>query len=223
MKGLLIKDLLLIKNQKRTLPLLLCCGIIMAGTSQATIAIVYLTILCAMVCAGTISYDEFDHGFPFLFTLPVTRKEYAREKYLLSGVCCLAALLLGVALCLGIEMAKGTFDAGGTDRVLSGACGAFLAAAIMLGVAIPVRLKYGSEKGAIAMYVIFGLLAAIAVLALRGKDFLPPSVVNAIGQKLATMSTVGAGVVLPVIILVSVLLLCISEQITERIMVRKEY
>ena len=85
MKGLLIKDLLLLKNQKRTLPLLICCGVIMAGTSQAMIAIIYLTILCSIVCAGTIGYDEFDHGFTFLFTLPVTRKEYVRESIFSPG------------------------------------------------------------------------------------------------------------------------------------------
>ena len=79
MKGLFIKDLLLLKNQKRTLPLLVLCGIVMSASMQPSSAIIYLAVLGSMLCTGTISYDEMDHGYSFLFTLPVTRKTYVRE------------------------------------------------------------------------------------------------------------------------------------------------
>ena len=81
MKGYMIKDLLLIKNQKRTLPLLLVCGFFMSFAMQPMVAVTYLAILGTMICVGTISYDEMDHGYSFLLALPPSRKTYVREYH----------------------------------------------------------------------------------------------------------------------------------------------
>ena len=43
------------------------------------------TIVTAIFAITTISYDEFDNGLAFLMTLPVTRKQYVAEKYLLGA------------------------------------------------------------------------------------------------------------------------------------------
>lgn len=217
MKGLFIKDLLLIKNQKRTLPLLFLCGIVMSFSMQPTSGIIYLTILTAMLCAGTLSYDEMDHGYAFLFTLPVSRRIYVREKYIFSVVLCLAGMLLGLAISLAAGMIKGGEGPAGFQELISFTSGAWLSAALMLGSLIPVRLKYGTEKSSIVLFVLFALVAAAAFL-LSGKSGMLP------GKITAFLTSLAGSALLPVILFAAALLiLCVSEQIAERIALSKEF
>ena len=84
MKGLLIKDLLLLKNQKRIAVLMILVSLFLLFSQDNNGFIIsYCTFIAAMLTLNTISYDEFHHGNQFLFTLPFLRKSYAKEKYLL--------------------------------------------------------------------------------------------------------------------------------------------
>ena len=71
MKGLLIKDFQLMKNQGKILIAILVViaafGIIADGNSSFLTA--YITIFLALFTTSTISYDEYDSGYLFLFTL----------------------------------------------------------------------------------------------------------------------------------------------------------
>ena len=82
MKGLLIKDFQLMKNQGKILIAILVViaafGIIADGNSSFLTA--YITIFLALFTTSTISYDEYDSGYLFLFTLPVNRKICVRDS-----------------------------------------------------------------------------------------------------------------------------------------------
>ena len=70
MKGLLIKDCKLLLQQKKFLIMLvLCAGFLMFNTEDSTFLIGYATMLMGIFVMGTISYDEFDNGYPFLFSI----------------------------------------------------------------------------------------------------------------------------------------------------------
>lgn len=85
MKGLWTKDIRLISSQQKNLAViwLVAAGILIA-TDQISFAITYTSVVTIMTAISTISYDTFDNGNAFLFTLPFSRKEYTREKYLFS-------------------------------------------------------------------------------------------------------------------------------------------
>lgn len=85
MKGLWTKDIRLISSQQKNLAViwLVAAGILIA-TDQISFAISYTSVITIMTAISTISYDTFDNGNAFLFTLPFSRKEYTREKYLFS-------------------------------------------------------------------------------------------------------------------------------------------
>ena len=76
----------------------------------------YCTLLMSFFTASTISYDEFNHGFFYLFSLPVSRKGYVAEKYLFGvltgGVTWAATTVIG-----GIyeQYDAGEFSAVGVD------------------------------------------------------------------------------------------------------------
>ena len=110
MKGLFVKDIELMKQQKQFFILVIVMGVILnlAGSGSVSFAIGYFTFVTAIFAITTISYDEFDNGLAFLMTLPVTRKQYVAEKYLLG-----AGL---TAVAWGIEVTDAYYKLG-SDRV----------------------------------------------------------------------------------------------------------
>ncbi len=90
MKGLLIKDFKLLKGQKNFFMTITAISIIMIIVSPGTsFPIGFLGFVGALFSLSSISYDEFDNGNAFLFSLPITRKDYVLEKYifgLISGI-----------------------------------------------------------------------------------------------------------------------------------------
>ena len=87
MKGLLIKDFKLMKEQKNFLLIILIITIGMSlFTNDLSFALGFLTFIVSLFSLSTTSYDEFDNGNAFLFTLPITRSKYVIEKYYLSMI-----------------------------------------------------------------------------------------------------------------------------------------
>ena len=83
MKGLLIKDIRLMKGQSTILLALLILVAVFTGVVSdvsPSFVVAYITIFLSIFVASTISYDEYDHGYLFLMTLPITRNKYVNEK-----------------------------------------------------------------------------------------------------------------------------------------------
>lgn len=74
MSGLMQKDICILLQRSRVLVVLIGVGAIMGFSTDGSFVIGFLTITCAILTVGTISYDEYDNGYPFLFTLPITKK-----------------------------------------------------------------------------------------------------------------------------------------------------
>ncbi len=92
MKGLFIKDLILLRNQWKTFIAFIGLGFFMAMSMKDNAGVIYMAMVISMFSISTLGYDEFDNGFRFLFTLPVSRKAYVREKYLFFILC----LVIGI-------------------------------------------------------------------------------------------------------------------------------
>ena len=85
MKGLFVKDLKLMMSQKNFLLLILAIVIgMMIFTDDVIFPLGFLSFTVSLFTVGTISYDDFDNGNAFLFTLPITRNHYVSEKYFLG-------------------------------------------------------------------------------------------------------------------------------------------
>jgi ABC-type transport system involved in multi-copper enzyme maturation permease subunit len=79
MKGLLIKDIRLMKNMRNSI--IMIAVSMGAYMKDVSFIITYLALIGASFTTSTMSYDEFDNGYTFLLSLPVTRKGYVLEKY----------------------------------------------------------------------------------------------------------------------------------------------
>lgn len=155
MKGLFIKDFGLMKGQKPFFAaVLLMTAMFMVVYESFSFVIPYITIMIGMLTLTTISYDDFENGLGYLFTLPVSRREYVGEKYLFSIVTTLPGLILVSAGSLVVSRIRGV-DFTMEECVLS-VISSFLMVTVMLAIFIPLQLKFGVDKSRVAMMMVFG-------------------------------------------------------------------
>lgn len=158
MKGMLIKDLCLLKGQKSFF-LILCVMVcfFLGVTDQYEFGIGYLIVMMGMIALTTINYDEYDNGNSFLFTLPISRKGYVREKYIFYMLATVLAWVIAMLAGIAVIMIKGR---GREELMIT----VFVSAAtlgvgmLMGGLALPLQLKFGSDKRQIAMIAAFGII-----------------------------------------------------------------
>lgn len=159
MKGLFVKDVKLLSGQKKFLFLVFLLACVLLTTNSAIFVINYLTILCSILVVSTISYDEFDNGNAFLFTLPVSRKEYVREKYLFGFGVSIVVWLLTVLL-IGAYLGMAAENYNWMEGIASSVSGIFTSG-YLLSFLIPVQLKFGAEKGRLVLIGVSGIIGGI--------------------------------------------------------------
>lgn len=217
MKGLLLKDWKLLLHQKNFfLMLMVIAAFLSSSVSNASFLFMYLTVVGAMFTLSTISYDEFDNGNVFLFSLPITRRGYAGEKYLfgllLGGGWYLFSFLL---TSLSSFWKTGTLSL----EILESAAGALPSLLLLLALMIPLQLKFGSEKSRVALLLAVGAAVVLAILGekLAGSLGLDPAA--ALNRAAAMPLWIFLGLILGS----SLLLLGISCGISVRILEKKEF
>ncbi len=151
MKGLLIKDLKLIKTQKTFLVLItIVCGyLLLKGSGQ--FAMTYAGIILPMLVVTTVNFDDSGNGLSFLFTFPVSRKAYVLEKYLL-GMLLLAVAGIAASVIMIVTSAV-TSVVYTFQECYTMALSSLIIVSIILSLALPFQMKFGAEKGRIAMAV----------------------------------------------------------------------
>ena len=100
MTGLLDKDLRLILQRKQAIIMFLVIAVILGFSTSGIFVVPYTSFCIIMIAVGTISYDEFDNGYSFLMTLPITRRSYVLEKYILCSICGVVAWIFSVVVCI---------------------------------------------------------------------------------------------------------------------------
>lgn len=151
MKGLLVKDFLLMIKSKKVILFMLFIGII-GGINDISFATGYILMVLAILSLSTISYDEANHGLNTLFTLPISKSDYVKEKYLFS------LIITGIGFVFVTIL--GCFSKSGFMETLI-----ILSTALLLALSLPFQLKEGNEKGRIVLFVVvFGCTFLFAFL-----------------------------------------------------------
>lgn len=166
MKGLLAKDLALMMQRGRIFIFLLVWGIVMAMImDNNTYTIGWVVMIATISSISTISYDEYDNCMPFLMSLPVTRREYAIEKYIFSAAAGVISWVLAVLIGTIAGIVKGNLLPTGQDFL--GLLVFLPIVLLIISVMIPPQLKWGPEKGRTVMMVVFGVVAVVIFLVER--------------------------------------------------------
>lgn len=161
MKGLLIKDLQLIKNQKQFLGVSVVMTIVFILYYDNTIFITgYMAAMLSLASISTISYDQHANGMSFLMTLPASRSDYAKEKYLLMLLTTGASLIISLLL-VSVKLFLNYLPLE-KDQLSGALLTSVLCTILVHSVMIPINLKFEAEKNRLATIVIMGIAYAIA-------------------------------------------------------------
>lgn len=218
MRGLICKDLRLMLVQKNFFIMLAFVAFVcMAALDDPAFVVMNVTLIFTSFLLATMSYDEFDNGYPFLFTLPISRKLYVQEKYVLGmaggGIAwLLSTLLAGIAFFL---------TQGGLPPlswfVLPFAALPMLV--LLIALMIPFKLKFGGENGRLAM-----LLAIAAVCAIFGAAL---GLMQSMGISVQTITAVLPAMSMALsallILVICALIVAISCGISMHIMEHREF
>ncbi len=216
MKGLFMKDFLILKNQGKTMLIVFAMGIMMSLTFEPATLVFYVGMLGCLLALSTISYDEADNGYAFLFSLPIKRKSYVLEKYLFIFVSTL--VFLAISLLISIIMSlTGVHD---MKTLIEGLPSMllvlFITLTIVCDVSIPLRLKFGSEKSRIYLYLFYALAG---VLVFVGQKLFPSLGVTVVNRIAATPAAFIVGIVAVFVIVATI----VSEKISEKIIMAKQF
>ena len=159
-RGLMEKDLRLFFRQGSNLFLVLAfiaLFFILTGKTGATFIATYIPSVMAVYSGNAISYDENEHGYTYLFTLPVNKKMYVREKYLFSFIMTVCGWGIGV-ICAGIAVLIKPGEVFDLEMLAMELITIFVFQ-VLAGIVIAIRLRVEGEKGRfvlpIAILVIF--------------------------------------------------------------------
>lgn len=216
MRGLLIKDIALMRNQMKSFVVILGAAMIMMVVNDDVVfPVVYVCMVFAMFGINSISYDDFDNGYSFLFTLPIKRKQYVLSKYVFSLLSVITGVMISSIFMLIVLTVKGeahTF----VDQI-GFLVGYFAGTMVFLSAMLPIQLKYGAERGRIALLVIAAVIVAVVFMLNKvpvGFDVLVFLV------KIEQMNDIVVG---GIIAFICICIVTISYLVSCRIMEKKEF
>ena len=216
MKGLLIKDLKLMKNNGKNLLLVFLIIGTMMGimTKELYAAVGYVTFIFTLFTVSTISYDEYDNGYPFLFTLPITRRQYVNEKYVFVLIMTAISFLVGI-----ISVFLLTPKESLTELILM--YGVYTITVLILNdIMIPLKLRFESEKGRLVIPIVFGGAMVIALIAAKLAGMLSETLKE---KFLLAAFNIGEYGIAAIVIVAAVIVTIASWFWSQRILEKKEF
>ena len=209
MKGLILKDLLLIKgNARYILIFLVIFGLIaLEGNDVLYFIPAFISMMMFMT---TFSYDEYNKWDAYAITLPIKKENIVLSKYVGSTILLGIALILTFIISLVVGLVTEQLDMQKNITLLLGCGGAVL---LVEAIMYPLLIKFGVEKGRI--WVFLGIFLSSFII-----GFIFQKVSLTIPENLMTFLSQ----YLPWILAAALLLiLIISYTISEKLYLKKEF
>lgn len=168
MKGLFLKDFRYVLTQKTFIILILIIGLALNMTMGDSyyFTLGYITFMGVILGVTTSSMDDQRNGMSFLFTLPISRKQYITEKYLFSFLMMLLFCVISLLIVFLTRWIK-HYDTPSSDIIFTalGCCACIL---FFLALMLPLTLKFGEERARLAYFIALGvfIVAMVPIVAL---------------------------------------------------------
>lgn len=212
MSGLFVKDCALLMERKSSLGILFIVGILMGFTMDGSFVVGYITMLTAILTLSTISFDEFDNGYPFLLTMPITRSMYVQSKYLFSAVVGLIGFVFAEVVYIGCSFVRGVHLTG-MDYASSLVFIPFFL--FVISFMMPLQIKYGAEGSRIVMAIVAGI---IAIIVFCGLKVFPDGI-----QPPAFLNNLSNAVVIIAFVVITMIAVGVSYMFSVRVMNKKTF
>lgn len=218
MKGLLIKDLKLMKNQGWFFIMIVLISIGCAASMRSPFfAMGYATSLISVFSVSTIGYDEYDNGMLYLFTLPISRKLYVKEKYVYAILVTVVALIAAIGISAGVAFAMHLNYP--IEEWLGIISSSVFIVSLIISIILPVRMKFDTEKNKMAILIAIGVVALVAVGIVKIAEMLNVDLEAFLDEVLF-----GSPVkMLLIVIGVGIILVVVSYLISVKIMEKREF
>ncbi|MGL4338623.1 MAG: ABC-2 transporter permease [Turicibacter sp.] len=210
MLGLMLKDLLNLRKTGRSLFFILIFYTIFFFTMDSGALSGVLVVLVTMQVLTTFSYDEYAKWDAYALSLPVSRQQLVKSKYVLSYLFVLFGTILSFILTSVVSIMKGNFLF--MEMLASvGAVGFIFI--MMLLIILPLIYKFGIEKSRMLMFVVMGLpTLLIFTMAMMGMPMPSEQTLNSLLRYLP--------IIIPVVLVV---VTYVSYQLSVKVVMKKEY
>lgn len=165
MKALFIQDLRYMLTQKSFLVLIALVGIVLALTQNDNYIFVigYLGFMGMITGMMSVTMDDQSNGLTFLFSLPIDRRVYVREKYIFIVLMGVSFSIFATALCLLFRMFA-EYKAP-LDEIHATSLGTLFVMLLFVCFMLPLQLKFGAERARLASFIAIGLFFAAVIVA----------------------------------------------------------
>ena len=171
MTGLLLKDLLVLRQQARIyLFMLVMFGAIALLNKDLSFAGGMAAILAVMMPITALSYDERAGWDRLALSMPVSRRDMVLSKYLLGAGFATAAFLLILIL----ELVSPTDKEAPRTALVQEALLYWSLSMVVFSVLMPLFIRFGVEKGRVLMIAVLFLPTGLLLFAARA-GWAPPS------------------------------------------------
>ena len=168
-KGLLKKDLYNLSTYKASLIIvILFCGIAIIGTEAVTFGPMIICSIIGMISLSTFSYDEISKSNRYILTLPTSRKEIVKEKFILAIGSTILGGILGLLLTIIVINVMNYLRPENIinidyESLIITTIGGMWGTALIQSIQIPSIYKWGAEKGRIQMFILLFVLIVIVL------------------------------------------------------------
>ncbi|MBE6694080.1 MAG: ABC-2 transporter permease [Ruminococcaceae bacterium] len=162
MKGLILKDLYMMKKYCKAYLLITVVFIAVSFASSENLFFVfYPCLLCGMIPVNLLAYDERSGWFQYSETMPYTKGQIVSGKYLIGlGTQMAVLLILGISQTIRMSI-SGTFILG---EYLALMMLLLIMALVASSITLPFMFKLGVEKGRMAYYIMIGVVCAGSII-----------------------------------------------------------
>ncbi len=151
MKGLILKDLLILKNQMRNILIVIIGFILLSIWMENYFYIAFvIPFYIVMLVISAFSYDDLNHANTYLVALPTNRKTIVKSRYVLCVLSIITALLIGLILSLIIPLINQDMDFIST---FASTTASILGVVFVIALLIPFFYQFGVQKGRVVLFI----------------------------------------------------------------------
>jgi ABC-type transport system involved in multi-copper enzyme maturation permease subunit len=217
MTGLILKDFInLKKNGKIFAVLAVLYGFMAFTTSDASFFSSMFTMLIAILTLSVYSYDELAKWDVYALTMPVSREDIVRGKYIIMLLLTFLGAVIGTVITIVIKMIQQDND------FVSGVQSSLIGGAVVIlfyCIAMPFITKLGVEKARFIFFAIYLIPFAIIYFvgnAVKAGEYVIPGQLITVAEKLVQ----NAAILGPLVLLFA---LAVSYTISVGVYRKKEF
>lgn len=217
MKGLILKDILFLKNNFKSLIVFLIFAVVFAFVMKDyTYMSFIIPFFTFMLLINTFAYDEYNKCDTFMLTLPFNRKQIVKSKYVLTIISYILATILCCIMTTAICIIQKQLS---IETIVAQSIGTVLGISLTASILYPFIYKYGIQKARIYLFaVIIGitLIGSLLVMILK-------KVGLELGTILSNLNNINMYLVFFSVLGISLLIIYVSYRISSSIYQRKEF